>query len=48
MKIELVSVELWIMGELWIMDDAKCPIFVALIMVVAAEIVIGKSDICVW
>ena len=27
------------------MDDAKRPIFVALIMVVAAEIVIGKSDI---
>ena len=30
------------------MDDAKRPIFVALIMVVAAEIVIGKIDICVW
>ena len=32
--------------ELWI--DVKCAIFVALIMAVAAEIVIEKSDICVW
>ena len=30
------------------MDDVKCAIFVALIMVVAAEIVIEKSGICVW
>ena len=30
------------------MDDVKCAIFVALIMALAAEIVIGKSGICVW
>ena len=30
------------------MDDVKCSIFVALIMAVAAEIIIEKSDICVW
>ena len=33
---------------IWIMDDVKCAIFVALIMVVAAEIVIQKSGTCVW
>ena len=30
------------------MDNVKCAIFVALIMVAAAEIVIQKSGICVW
>ena len=33
---------------IWIMDEVKCAIFVALIMAVAAEIVIEKSGICVW
>ena len=33
---------------IWVMDDVKCAIFVALIMTVAAEIVIEKSAICVW
>ena len=32
---------------IWVMDDVKCAIFVALIMTVAAEIVIEKSGICV-
>ena len=32
---------------IWVMDDVKCSIFVALIMAVAAEIVIEKSGICV-
>ena len=32
---------------IWIMDDVKCAIFVALIMADAAEIVIEKSGICV-
>ena len=30
------------------MDDVKCPIFVALIMAVAAEVVNEKNGICVW
>ena len=33
---------------MWIMDDIKCAIFVALIMAAAAEIIIEKSGICVW
>ena len=33
---------------IWIMDDIKYAIFVALIMAIAAEIVIVKSGICVW
>ena len=31
---------------IWNKDDVKCAIFVALIMVVAAEIVIEKCGIC--
>ena len=31
---------------IWIMDNVKCAIFVALIMAVAAETVIEKSDMC--
>ena len=33
---------------IWIMDDVKCAIFVALIMAVAAEIVIEESGIYAW
>ena len=46
-----ITFEEWISFScyiIWIMDDVKCAIFVALIMAVAAEIVIEKSGICVW
>ena len=46
-----ITFEYWISFSsyiIWIMDDVKCAIFVALIMAVAAEIVIEKSGICVW
>ena len=33
---------------IWIIDDVKCAIFVALIMAVAAKIAIEKNGICVW
>ena len=48
---EQITFEDWISFScyvIWIMDDVKCAIFVALIMAVAAEIVIVKSGICAW